>query len=120
MSPLMWTDSESLMNEGIKTAKSGFDRFLHETDWTRDAIDKTFCHQVGKMHEKLLFETLELDKSINYSTLEQLGNTGSAALPTAASLGIENGHVAPGERVALLGIGSGINTIMLGVEWGDS
>jgi acyl-CoA:acyl-CoA alkyltransferase len=38
-------------------------------------------------------------------------------LPTAASLGIESGHVLAGDRVAMLGIGSGINVMMLGMEW---
>ena len=32
-------------------------------------------------------------------------------------MGIESGHLQPGDRVAMLGIGSGINVIMLGVEW---
>jgi 3-oxoacyl-[acyl-carrier-protein] synthase-3 len=41
-------------------------------------------------------------------------------LPTAASIGIESGHVQPGDRVALLGIGSGINVMILGVEWQKS
>jgi 3-oxoacyl-[acyl-carrier-protein] synthase-3 len=32
-------------------------------------------------------------------------------------LGIEQGHLKPGDRVALLGIGSGINVLMLAVHW---
>jgi len=32
-------------------------------------------------------------------------------------MGIEQGHVRRGDHVALLGIGSGINVVMLGVEW---
>ena len=57
---------------------------------------------------------------IDFSTFEYLGNTGAVALPTAAVLGIESGHVQPGDRVALLGIGSGINVMMLGLEWRQS
>ena len=34
-----------------------------------------------------------------------------------AAIGIENGHLQTDDRVALLGIGSGINVIMLGIEW---
>jgi 3-oxoacyl-[acyl-carrier-protein] synthase-3 len=33
------------------------------------------------------------------------------------AIGIERGHLRRDDRVALLGIGSGINVIMLGVEW---
>jgi len=117
MNPLMQTDSEALMKEGVAAAARCFERFLSATGWTRSDIDKTFCHQVGRVHQKLLFDTLELPPELNFSTLEYLGNTGSAALPTAAAIGIESGFVPDGSRVALLGIGSGINVVMLGVEW---
>lgn len=118
MEPLMWTDSETLMREGIALAQRAFDRFLTELGWTRQDIARTFCHQVGKTHSKLLFESLGVDPAVDFSTVETLGNTGSAALPSAAALGIEQGAVRPGDNVALLGIGSGINVLMLGAKWG--
>jgi 3-oxoacyl-[acyl-carrier-protein] synthase-3 len=117
MQPLMWTDSEKLMLEGIALGKETFSLFLEELGWRREDIHKTFCHQVGKAHQKLLFETLELDPSIDFTTFDYLGNTGTVALPTAASIGIAAGHVHPNENLALLGIGSGINVIILGVRF---
>lgn len=116
MSPLMETDSETLMLEGVKAAGKAFEMFLETTGWKRERIARTFCHQVGRIHQQHLFETLKLDMSINFSTLEYLGNTGSAALPTAAAIGMESGAVQTGDKVALMGIGSGINVMMLGME----
>jgi acyl-CoA:acyl-CoA alkyltransferase len=115
---LMDTDSESLMREGVAVARSAFDAFLDEMGWKPENIDKTFCHQVGRAHQRLLLETLGLRPELDYSTFAHLGNTGSAALPMAMALGIENGRLLPNDRVALLGIGSGINVVMLGVQWG--
>ncbi|MBN1852809.1 MAG: 3-oxoacyl-ACP synthase III [Pirellulales bacterium] len=112
----MRTDSQRLLREGIATGLATFTRFLDELDWTRSDIQKTFCHQVGIAHQKLLFETLGLDPAIDFTTLEYLGNTGAAALPVTTALGIEQGHVLPADRVALLGIGSGINCLMLATE----
>jgi 3-oxoacyl-[acyl-carrier-protein] synthase-3 len=114
---LMQTDSETLMREGVAAAQSTFTAFLAELGWKATDIQKTFCHQVGRAHHKLLFDSLGLDLRIDYSTFHFLGNTGAVALPTAAALGIEHGHLQPGDRVALLGIGSGINVIMLGIDW---
>jgi acyl-CoA:acyl-CoA alkyltransferase len=114
---LMWTDSEALMREGVAAARDAFADFLAEMRWTAADIQKTFCHQVGRAHHRLLFETLGLSQSIDYSTFEHLGNTGAVALPMTTAMGIENGHLRKDDRVALLGIGSGINVIMLGVEW---
>ncbi len=117
MQPLMETDSERLMHEGIATGVETFRTFLKETGWTRGQIDKTVCHQVGLAHRKLMLQSLELDPARDFTTVETLGNTGSAALPVTAALAVEAGHIGRGDRVALLGIGSGINCVMLGVEW---
>ena len=120
MRPLMATDSETLMIEGVAAAKAAFARFCDALGWTPADVDKTFCHQVGKAHRKLLLQTLGLDPAIDYATFPWLGNTGAVALPTAAAVGIERGHVRSGDRVALLGIGSGINVVMLGLEWREA
>ena len=113
----MRTDSEQLMLAGVETGRRTFEPFLREVGWTRSEIDKTICHQVGVAHRKLLFEQLGLDESKDFSTFETLGNTGAAALPLTMALAAEAGRFAKGERVAMLGIGSGINCQMLGVEW---
>jgi 3-oxoacyl-[acyl-carrier-protein] synthase-3 len=80
-------------------------------------LQKTFCHQVGSGHRKLMLESLGLPADRDYTTLQWLGNTGSAALPITMAIGLERGFASPGERLAMLGIGSGINCLMLGVEW---
>jgi len=120
MHPLMQTDSERLMREGVALASEAYDHFLIETGWLPEQVDKTFCHQVGIAHRKLLFERLGLDTKIDFATVEYLGNTGSVALPMTAAIGIERGHLRPDDHVALLGIGSGINVVMLAVEWQKS
>lgn len=117
MAPLMQTDSERLLHAGIDTAADVFGAFLDEVGWRREQIDKTFCHQVGVAHRKLLFEKLGLSPAADFSTVEFLGNTGSVAVPITAAIGIERGHLKAGDQVALLGIGSGINVLMLAVDW---
>jgi 3-oxoacyl-[acyl-carrier-protein] synthase-3 len=114
---LMQTDSEELMRHGVAAGVETFQRFLAVAGWEPHEIDHTFCHQVGVAQRKLLFETLGLDAAIDFATLETLGNTGSAALPITMALGIEQGRLRPDDRVALLGIGSGINCQMLSVLW---
>ncbi len=113
----MQTDSEALLHAGVALAASNWEDAKHALGWTNADVDKAFTHQVGRAHRKLLFERLELDPSIDFPTVEFLGNTGAVALPTAWSLGIEQGRIAEGDRVALLGIGSGLNALMLGLEW---
>lgn len=115
--PLMTTDSERLMHEGVRAAVPVFDHFLDKAGWARDEVQKTVCHQVGVAHRRVMFEALGLAPELDFGTLEFLGNTGSVALPVTAAIGVERGHFSEGDRVAMLGIGSGINVLMLGVEW---
>ena len=117
MRPLMTTDSETLMAAGIATGVDTFQRLVKQLNWQRASIAKTFCHQVGTTHRKLTMQALDLDLDIDFATVEFLGNTGSVALPISMAMGIESGHLQRGDRVAMLGIGSGINCLMLGVEW---
>ena len=86
-------------------------------EWVNDDVNHVFCHQVGHGHRKLLYETLSLELEKDFSTLEYLGNTGAASLPSTLALGAEKGLLVSGDRIALLGIGSGLNSLMLGVEW---
>ena len=114
---LMATDSEELMKQGIETARATWTDFLAELAWLPGEIDSFFCHQVGQAHARLLFERLDIDPARNFETLSFLGNTGSVSAPATMAMGIEQGIFRKGQRSALLGIGSGINCLMLGVEW---
>jgi len=113
----METDSEQLLVAGVEVARETWQKFEQETGWNRATPDHIICHQVGSTHRRKLYETVGLDLAKDYSTFETLGNTGSAALPTALALAVDQGVVKPGHKAALLGIGSGINSLMLAVEW---
>jgi acyl-CoA:acyl-CoA alkyltransferase len=114
--PWMDTDSEALLVAGNALAARTFPPFLDELGWTRESIDRVVTHQVGVQHRRALFETLELDRSKDFPTVETLGNIGSVSLPLSLSLALESGAIQPGRRVALLGIGSGLQCQMLGLR----
>lgn len=114
---LMETQSEELLHRGVETAELTWRGFADQPGWTADDIDAFFCHQVGSAHAKLLFDTLKLDTTKNYETLQILGNVGSVSAPLTMAMAMEAGFFRPGQKGALLGIGSGINCLMLGVEW---
>jgi len=115
--PLMKTDAETMMHEGCKLAGATWAMTKSVLGWTNTDVNRFFCHQVGHMHRKLLYETLSIDLDKDFSTLEYLGNTGASSLPCGLALGVEKGCLNKGDKVALLGIGSGLNSLMLGLEW---
>lgn len=113
----MNTDSEALLHAGVALARETWQATRNVLGWQNEDVDKVFTHQVGKAHRRLLLEQLQLREDLDFPTVEFLGNTGAVALPMAAALGIEQGHLKPDDRVALLGIGSGLNSVMLGLHW---
>ena len=115
--PLMETDSEKLMLEGCRLAGKTWGRTQEILKWKNEEVSRVFCHQVGKGHRKLMYENVGLDIEKDFSTLEFLGNTGSASLPVTFAMGVEKCILKKGDKTALLGIGSGLNCLMMGVEW---
>lgn len=117
MRPLMTTDSERLLHEGLATGVATFNEFLEVNGWSREDIDRSCCHQVGSAHRRLMLESLGLSPAHDEVTFPWLGNTGSVALPLTLAVAAQRGRFNTGDAVALLGIGSGINCVMLGLDW---
>lgn len=113
----MQTDSEALLIAGVGLARETWADFIIETGWQEPDIDRFICHQVGSIHRRKLYEALELDLAKDFSTFETLGNTGSVALPVTLANAIDQEEIKEGTKIGLLGIGSGLNCLMLALEW---
>lgn len=113
----METDSEELMHYGLRLAKNNFDLFLNNLNISRENIHAVLTHQVGIAHEKLSLESVGLGDKKTHRTYPLFGNTGSAALPITLIDGAQKNQFQNDELIALLGIGSGLSSIMLGVSW---
>ncbi|AKU92027.1 3-oxoacyl-ACP synthase III [Vulgatibacter incomptus] len=111
------TDASAVLVHGIELAKQTWPRFLDSLKWRGDDLDKVVCHQVGSGNRRTLLDALSIPDDRDFFTFPTLGNTGSTALPIAAAMAAEQGFLAPGDRVGLLGIGSGLNCLMLGLQW---
>ena len=113
---VMETDSEALLLRGVALAKSNWNRFCdisRKKDW-----DHLICHQVGIHHQIHLYNELQMDREKDYSSFQTYGNTGSAALPLTLALAWKKDNIFnAGDEIALLGIGSGLHTIMTGLKW---
>ena len=114
---LMDTDAGVLLDRGCALAFETWGLFKETLAWSNDDVDRGFAHQVGAAHRERLYEALELDLAKDFSTFELLGNVGSVSLPLTMAMGMEKDPPSAGARITMLGIGSGLNCIMLGVRW---
>ncbi len=113
----MSTDSIAVLKHGVALAQRTWGVFLNRLGWTKSEVDKIICHQVGGPHRDTVLQTLGIAANKDFSTFEYLGNIGTVSLPLTAALAEERDFLQPGDRVGLLGIGSGLNCLMLGIEW---
>jgi 3-oxoacyl-[acyl-carrier-protein] synthase-3 len=114
---IMTTDSVNVLKYGVELGLRNWKAFLYRLGWASEMVDKVICHQVGISHRDLILKVLGIALDKDYSTYAYLGNIGTVSLPLTAALAEERGFLRRGDRVGLLGIGSGLNCMMLGVEW---
>jgi 3-oxoacyl-[acyl-carrier-protein] synthase III len=112
----MRTDSEALLVAGVRLAQSCWQKFKNESGWDENTPQKIVTHQVGRRHSSLLFERLGLNPQKDCPSFERLGNVGSVSLPATLALARAEGRIQSGDKTALLGIGSGLASLMLAVE----
>lgn len=113
----MYTDSVSVLRYGVELGLRTWGAFLQRLGWAADSVDKIICHQVGSGHRDSILKTLGIAEEKEFSTYQYLGNMGTVSLPLTAALAEEREFLRPGDRVGFLGIGSGLNCLMLGIEW---
>ena len=115
--PVMETDSVGVLENGVALGIETFKTFRHELGWSNDQPDKIICHQVGATHQRNLLDALAIQPNKDFTTFEYLGNIGTVSLPITAAIAAKRQFLSVNNLVGLLGIGSGLNCLMLGVEW---
>ena len=115
--PFMATDAGAVLKYGVDLGLRTWKSFLTRLGWAVDQLDKVICHQVGAGHREAILRTLGIAPEKDFSTYEFLGNIGTVSLPLTAALAEERDFLKPGDRVGFLGIGSGLNCLMLGLQW---
>jgi 3-oxoacyl-[acyl-carrier-protein] synthase III len=113
----MRTDSVNVLKHGVTLGINTFMDFKENLELTPDEPDKIICHQVGAAHQKTILQSLKIDSKKDFVTYPYLGNIGTVSLPITAAIAEERGFFSKGDLVGFLGIGSGLNCIMLGVRW---
>lgn len=113
----MVTDTRTLLTEGLKLAGKTFHATCAALGWVVSELDQFVIHQVSKVHTESLVKLLGLDPAKVHAIYPEMGNIGPASVPIVLAKAVELGKIKTGDRVALLGIGSGLNCSMAEVVW---
>jgi len=114
---IMETDSAAVLENGVRLGVATYEAFLQELSWSDRAPDKLICHQVGATHQRSILDAIRIAPDRDFTTFKFLGNIGTVSLPITAAIAAERHFFDSGDRAAFLGIGSGLNCLMLGMDW---
>ena len=104
-----------LFHDVLQSATSNLDGGRHACR----QLDQFVIHQISRAHTEAFTKAFGIDKTKVLTIFAEHGNIGPASVPIVLSKLRDLGKLKKGTRVALLGIGSGLNCSMAEVVWNE-
>jgi 3-oxoacyl-[acyl-carrier-protein] synthase III len=111
---VMTTDLKGLLDAGLQLSEDLWREAAPEFGWT-EGIDRYVVHQVSRVHTDALCARLGLEPSRVPRSFPTYGNIGPVSVPFTLAGQVDS--LAAGDRVLLMGIGSGLNASVLEIAW---
>jgi 3-oxoacyl-[acyl-carrier-protein] synthase-3 len=111
---LMQTDLKGLLDAGLQLSADLWTDAAQEFDWDR-GMDRYVIHQISQVHTDALCQRLGIDPDRVPRTFPDRGNIGPVSVPF--TLAGEVDDLDEGDRILLMGIGSGLNASCLEIVW---
>jgi 3-oxoacyl-[acyl-carrier-protein] synthase III len=111
---MMRTDLKGLLDAGLALSTDLWADAAAEFDWA-GGMSRYIVHQVSKVHTKAMCDRFSIDPSLVPTTFPTRGNLGPASVPFTLAVGQDS--LVDGDRVLLMGIGSGLNASCLEIAW---
>jgi acyl-CoA:acyl-CoA alkyltransferase len=109
----MRTDSKGLLDAGVALGRALWEDARPEFAWSD--MSCYVAHQVSRIHTRAMCRALDIDPSRVPLTYPTRGNMGPAAVPF--TLAMQADSLQGGDRVLLMGVGSGLNASFAEVLW---
>jgi 3-oxoacyl-[acyl-carrier-protein] synthase-3 len=113
----MITNTKKLFHHGLELGLKTWEMAREVLGWRIEDLDQFIIHQVGKAHTEKFARTLGVPLSKIFKLYPNHGNIGPAGVPIAFSKLVASNTLKEGDRIALMGIGSGINCSMAELVW---
>jgi acyl-CoA:acyl-CoA alkyltransferase len=113
----MLTDAPKLLAGGLELSQHACEMAQTKLDWNPSNFDEFAIHQVSKTHNNVLQKLIGVGSEKIMGTFESYGNLASVSLPFTVSKLEEAGRLVKGKRLSMMGIGSGINGMIVDVLW---
>ncbi|MCG8637638.1 MAG: 3-oxoacyl-ACP synthase III [Desulfobacterales bacterium] len=114
----MRSDPQTMLKAGVELCIETWHVASKEIEnWSTDSINLYAPHQVSIKHTQTLCDSVGIDINDVYLSIQTTGNIGPAGVPVSVKMAEEDGRLKRGDQLALLGVGSGLNCMMMSVDW---
>ncbi|MDO5645046.1 MAG: 3-oxoacyl-ACP synthase III [Dermabacter sp.] len=110
----MRTDTAGLLENGLQLVTDTW-RAGEASGRDYSSMDFFVTHQVSMVYTRAFAQAMGLDMERIPVTFPELGNIAAEAVPL--TIGLHQDKFSRGDRILLLGVGSGLNTAMMEVQW---
>jgi 3-oxoacyl-[acyl-carrier-protein] synthase-3 len=110
----MKTDLKGLLDAGLELSSGLWAEASGEFGWD-EGISRYFVHQISQVHTDAICQRLGIEPDRVPRSFPEYGNIGPASVPFTLAGGRED--LQPGDRILLMGIGSGLNASCLEIRW---
>ena len=110
----MRTNLKGLLDAGLGLSSELWADAALQFDWAA-GMDCYIVHQVSQVHTDALCDRLGIDPTLVPRTFPDRGNIGPVSVPF--TLASQSDSLDEGDRVLLMGIGSGLNASCLEIAW---
>jgi 3-oxoacyl-[acyl-carrier-protein] synthase-3 len=111
-------DGRRVFKFGVTTICSSVDAMCADAQIKPSQIDHFVFHQANERILAAAVRRLGIDNGKVARTLEKTGNISSACIPLALDSLARNGELKPGDLVAMVGFGAGLDTGACLIKWG--
>ncbi len=113
----MRTDAANLLRAGVDLAEVTMGALQRELDLDRSDVTEFVLHQVGKANHDAIRDRFAIPEERAQRLYVDYGNVGAAGVPFTLAQAVDRGRLRRGQTALLMGIGSGLNCAMMGVQW---
>ncbi|WP_342763102.1 3-oxoacyl-[acyl-carrier-protein] synthase III C-terminal domain-containing protein, partial [Dermabacter hominis] len=110
----MRTDTAGLLENGLELVTQTW-RAAEESGRNYSNKQWYITHQVSMVYTRAFAKAMGINPEIIPVTFPELGNIAAEAVPL--TLALNQDRFAKGDELLLLGVGSGLNTAMMEVQW---
>ena len=111
---MMITDLKGLLAAGLDLSENLWSDAAKEFGWD-EGMDRYIVHQISQVHTEAICARLGIDPDRVPRTFPTFGNIGPCSVPF--TLAGASDDLEAGDRVLLMGIGSGLNACALEITW---